>query len=208
MKNLILAIAALSLIGAVAGCNRSENSTSTTDTNTSSSFTQQTQNAKEGMSNAWESSKGVATNAWTDMKNGSTNAWDKTKEVAGNMAEDTKDAATNAWGKVKSWFESDTNNISDFSYAQKDAYVSQAQTNLTVLDQNIGTLADRSSATSTAPDAIQTVKDRRADLDKKFSDLKSATEDQWSDAKSAFQKSYDSVKDAMKQAWKSLSGNS
>jgi predicted nucleic acid-binding Zn-ribbon protein len=86
--------------------------------------------------------------------------------------------------------------------------VSQAQTNLTVLDQNIGTLSDRASTTSTAPDAIQTVKDRRADLDKKFSDLKNATEDQWTDAKAAFQKSYDSVKDAMKQTWNSLSGKS
>jgi len=215
MKNLSLVLMAATVTGLAAGCKQSTSDTTSPDTNAgtvytnaSNSFSQETQNAKEGMSNAWESSKGVATNAWTDMKNGSTNAWEKTKDVAGNVAEDTKDAAATAWGKVKSWFESDTNTISDLSYDQKDSYVSQAQTNVTVLDQNIGTLSDRSSATSTAPDAIQTVKDRRADLDKKFNDLKNATADQWADAKVAFQKSYDSVKDAMKQAWKSLSGNS
>jgi hypothetical protein len=216
MKNLSLALSALSIAALVAGCKPSGSSTPGSDTNadtnagsaytnTANSFTQQTQNAKEGISNAWESGKGEATNAWTDMKNGSTNAWDKTKEVAGNMAEDTKDAATNAWGRVKSWFESDTNSINDYSYSQKDAYVGQAQTNTVVLDQNISTLSDRASSTSTAPDAIQTVKDRRADLDKKLSDLTNATEAQWSDAKAAFQKSYDSVKDAIKQAWNTLS---
>jgi hypothetical protein len=73
MKNSLLFLAVLALF-AVTGCSQSDstNANSTSNTNTVA------QDAEQGASNAWQSTKDTATNAWADAKSGSTNAWNKT----------------------------------------------------------------------------------------------------------------------------------
>jgi hypothetical protein len=73
MKNSLLFLAVLASL-AVAGCSQSDssNGNSASDTNTTA------QDAEQGASNAWQSTKETATNAWADAKSGATNAWNKT----------------------------------------------------------------------------------------------------------------------------------
>ncbi len=74
MKRTLVLLAAVGLLGAAAGCNRSSSTNENPAVNTNGT----SQNAGESASHAWEDTKGAATNAWNATKVEATNAWNKT----------------------------------------------------------------------------------------------------------------------------------
>jgi len=214
MKNQNVLIAVLAIAAVAAGCNKNEPSseysaeTNSVETNAygfqtnEMGSTQQMENAAEGATNAWQNTSNASVSAWGGVKEGTSNAWEK-----------TKNATTNAWGGVKNTFESNgstndfgTNDYSNYTYAQKDAFVAQAQSDLSAMDQKITELSDKAANASESVKAdaqtkIQDLRDKRADLDQKLASVKNASEDQWDDAKAGFQQSYDDVKNSLQQAW-------
>jgi hypothetical protein len=112
-----------------------------------------------------------------NLKAGATNAWANTKY-----------AVTNTWAD----FTESLGASQDYPYDKKAAFVTSAQTDLNALDQKI-------QALPVNPDA--TLRDKRAALDQKLSDVENATPDNWDNAKTAFENSYAEVKGSVKQDW-------
>jgi len=180
-----LILAALAIATCIVGCKQSnpadEDSTAS-DTN-SLSVTQQLQNAKEVVTNAWQKTKDATSNAWSNVNQGTTNAWADIKD----SMQATK----------------------DYTYDKKDAFMASASADLDALDQKIKELSDKAatandSVKADAQTKIQGLRDKRAALDKKLDGVKNATEADWNDTKTAFQNSYDDVKNSLKQAWQWL----
>jgi chromosome segregation ATPase len=185
----------------VAGCNNQSGSEAGTDTNSVAT------NATMTASNAWQNTKEGATNAWDATKEASTNAWQKTKEVSTNAWEKTKEA----FGAGSGTNEVSTNYFSD-DFSQKDTYVAEARTTLDVVDQKIANLSDKISKAGDATKSqlqsqMQDLKDKRAELDQRYNDIKNSTADNWDNAKGAFEQAYYNVKDSIKSAWASLNNN-
>ena len=144
-----------------------------------------------------------------------TNVWNATKSVATNAWAGTKEAGSNAWQKAREAFASGigTNEVSTnyfgYDYSQKGAFVSQARMSLTELDLKASNLSNRiaTASDSTKADLQQTWRDiqsQRAELDRKFDDVKNASQDNWNDAKAAFTKTYHDVKADLKAGWDSV----
>jgi chromosome segregation ATPase len=191
MKKIALLASLASAILITAGCHKQSSDESDYDTNSVS-----TNSVSGSVSNAWQSTKEAASNAWQDTKEASTNAWDKTKAAFG------EGASTN---------EISTNYFAD-DFPQKDAFVAEARTTLDNLDQRISNLENKAASANDTAKAdlqqdIQDLKNKRADLDRKYEDVKNSTQDNWSDVKTAFETSYYSVRDALRSAWHSLSNN-
>jgi hypothetical protein len=184
MKNKPLILAALAITMLVpAGCKQSNPAEESPAAGHNNSVTQQLQNAKEAVSNAWEKTKETTTNALASAKEGTTNAWAGAKESMQSAV--------------------------DYTYGKKDAFVANANTELSELDQKMKELSDKAATASDSVKAdaqtkLQELRDKRAALDKKFDDVKNATEANWNDVKAGFQNAYDNTKESLKQAWQWL----
>ena len=51
---------------------------------------------------------------------------------------------------------------------------------------------------------LQDIKEKRAELDRKYDEVKNASQENWNDAKAAFSKTYYDVKADLKAAWDSV----
>jgi arylsulfatase A-like enzyme len=155
-----------------------------TETNSASSgFAEKWQNAKERSSNAWEDVKSSGVRAWENAKEGSSNAWSSLKGEVASVS-----AKTN------------------FAYSQKEAFIAQADGELTNLDQKIRQLSDKTAdaAASTKTEAqqkLQSIKNERGELNQKLDDAEKATQEEWNKAQAGFQKAYDDTKNSVKSAW-------
>jgi len=174
------------------------NSMATNDWYTNSLAT----NISTGGAGAWNDTRNMATNAWQTAKEGGSNAWQETKEISTNVWDKTKEA----FGGISSLNEISTNYFA-YDYSMKDNFVSEAQTNLIYLDSRISSLsAKMDNNNNPKPDfrqAVQAVKDRRADVGVKYDAVKSATADNWNDIKAAYVKSYLDLTAALETAWNS-----
>ena len=133
------------------------------------------------------------------------NAWEKTKEVTTNALAGMKEGTTNAWANVKDSMQS----AADYTYDKKDAFVAAAGEELNALDQKTKELSDKAASASDSIKAdaqikLQELRDKRAALDKKLDAVKNATEANWNEVKAGFQTAYDDTKDSLKQAWQWL----
>jgi hypothetical protein len=127
------------------------------------------------------------------------------KEDSSNAWEATKEGASNAWASVKLSLQSSAN----YSYDKKDAFVTDAQADLAVLDQKIKDLSDKVAASSDSVKAdaqakLQDLQTQRAALDKKLDDAKNSSEADWDSTKTAFINSYNDTKNSLKQDWQWL----
>jgi hypothetical protein len=194
--NLLLAFGAAALL--TAGCNNqpAEPAGGTNSVATNASLT---------ASNTWQTTKQDASNVWTATKDAATNAWQSTAE-----------AGSNAWHATKETFGAATNEISTnyfaCDYSQKDAFVAGAQTDLNALDQKTSTLAGKIAGASDSAKAdlqqkLQDINNRRADLGKRYDDVKNATAANWDDAKAAFVKAYFDFRATLKAGQDSLAAN-
>lgn len=186
-KPLILGTLAVAML-VTAGCTKTETSNeypATGDAN-SLSVTQQLQNVKEVV----------------------TNAWQKTKEVTTNVVASVKEDTTNAWANIKESLQA----ITGYTYDKKDAFVASASADVDAVDQKITELSDKvanasDSVKASAQAQLQDLNAKRAVLGQKLDDVKNSTEANWNDAKTGFKSSYEDVKDSLKQTWRSLTGN-
>ena len=95
--------------------------------------------------------------------------------------------------------------VSDYSYAQKEEFVNKMEKELARLKKDIIALEEKAketdgSAKTEAQTRIQEIKDGTKELEKKVSMLKDATEDKWEDIKVKFNESMDDVKEAIEKS--------
>ena len=138
----------------------------------------------------------------SSAKEMATNAWQKTKEVTTNAWEKTKTATVAAWTDMKE----SVGSTNDYTYDQKDEFVSKANADVSALDQKIQTWSDNAANASDSMKAdmqakLKSLNDQRAALSQKLDDVKNATAENWDSATSAFKSSYESVKDSLKNMW-------
>jgi hypothetical protein len=200
MKTITWLVTLTAAAGITAGCNRQS------DESNSGASSPATNDTTTTASNTWENTKASGSNVWNAVKTGATNAWDGTKETGSNLWAKTKDA----FGAGSS-----TNTISTnyfgYDYSMKDAFVSEAKTSLDDLDQQASSLSNRlASATDNTrtnlQENLQAINDKRAELGKKYDDIKNATQADWNDAKAAFAKSLYDVQADLKAGWDSVTG--
>ena len=95
--------------------------------------------------------------------------------------------------------------MKDFTYAQKDAFVKHMQTQLDALNKNLDELSakvDSSSDTvqAEAKPKMQALRDQAAKLNQQLTDAKNATESTWDSVKAGCQKGYDATVEGVNQA--------
>jgi hypothetical protein len=182
-KSISILTLIVAVTAVVTGCNRdSGNDNSTTvDTNTLTGTNDLSlDNTNPSVS---QQATAMATNAWAKTKEATTNAW-----------QDIKESLSSAW---------------DYSYDKKEAFMTDATNDLSVLDQKIQTLSDKAATANDNVKAdaqvkLQELRAKRAVLDQKLTDVRNSTEATWNDAKAGFQASYEDAKSSVKQAWQWL----
>lgn len=95
--------------------------------------------------------------------------------------------------------------MKDFTYAQKDAFVKQMQTRLDALNKNLDELSAKIDSSSDAVQAeakpkLQALRDQAAKLNQQLSDAQNATESTWDSVKAGCQKGYDATMEGINQA--------
>jgi hypothetical protein len=142
---------------------------------------------------------------WQTVKSDITNTWQDVKQTTTQAYVAVKTSTTQAWTSVKNSMQSAT----DYTYDKKNEFVAGAQTDLNALDKKFKNFSDKAANTtgSTKADAqakLQSLRDKRAVLDKKLDGVKKATAADWNDAKTAFKNSYDDTKNSLNEAWQWL----
>ena len=95
--------------------------------------------------------------------------------------------------------------MKDYTYAQKSAFVETMQTQLAALNRDLDQLSAKVESSSDTVQAeakpkLQALRDQAAQLNKQLDDVKNASESTWDSVKSGFKKSYEASKDGFNQA--------
>ena len=95
--------------------------------------------------------------------------------------------------------------MKDYTYAQKSAFVETMQVHLAALNRDLDQLAAKVETSSAAVKAeakpkLQALRDQTAQLNKQLDEVKNATESTWDSVKGGFKKAYESSKDGFSQA--------
>ena len=107
--------------------------------------------------------------------------------------------------KVQTETKQDTQDMKDYTFAQKDEFVKAMQIQLTALDQDLDKLSAKIDSSSDdikaeAKPKLQALRDQAAKLNQQLADASNATGSTWDSVKAGFQKAYDSTKDGFNQA--------
>jgi cytochrome c556 len=100
--------------------------------------------------------------------------------------------------QVQTETKQDTQDMKDYTYAQKDEFVKAMQTQLTTLNKDLDTLSakiDRSSdaVKAEAKPKLQALRDQAAKLNDQLADASNATESTWDSVKAGSEKAWDSL---------------
>lgn len=95
--------------------------------------------------------------------------------------------------------------MKDYTYAQKSAFVETMQGQLTALGRELDQLGAKVESSSDAVKSeakpkLQALRDQTTQLNKQLDEVKNATESNWDSVKSGFKKAYDSSKNGLGQA--------
>jgi chromosome segregation ATPase len=95
--------------------------------------------------------------------------------------------------------------MKDYTYAQKAAFVETMQTQLAALNRDLDQLSAKvekanDTVKAEAQPKLQALRDQTAQLNKQLDDVKNATESTWDSVKGGFKKAYESSKDGFNQA--------
>jgi cytochrome c556 len=95
--------------------------------------------------------------------------------------------------------------MKDYTYAQKSAFVETMQTQLAALNRDLDQLSAKIESSSDAVKAeakpkLQALRDQTAGLNKQLDQVRNATESSWDSVKSGFKTAYESSKDGFQQA--------
>jgi ABC-type transporter Mla subunit MlaD len=107
--------------------------------------------------------------------------------------------------KVKTETKEAAQDMKDYTYAQKAEFVTQMQSQLAALNQDLDKLSAKVESSSDAVKAeakpkLQALRDQAGQLNKQLDDVKNATESTWDSVKAGTKKAYDAVADGFKQA--------
>ena len=107
--------------------------------------------------------------------------------------------------KVKTETKQAAQDMKDYTYAQKDEFVKQMQSQLTALNQDLDKLSAKVESSSDAVKAeakpkLQALRDQAAQLNKQLDEVKNATESTWDSVKTGTKKAYAAVADSFQQA--------
>ena len=106
---------------------------------------------------------------------------------------------------VKTETKQATQDMKDYTYAQKDEFVKTMQTQLTALDQDLDKLSAKIDSSSDdikaeAKPKLQALRNQSTQLHQQLVDAQNATESTWDSVKTGFSKAYDATKDGFNQA--------
>jgi chromosome segregation ATPase len=107
--------------------------------------------------------------------------------------------------KVQTETKQDAQDMKDYTYAQKDEFVSAMQTQLTALDKDLDALSAKIDSSSDAVKAeakpkLQALRDQSTQLHQQLADAENATESTWDSVKAGSQKAWDSLKSGVTSA--------
>ena len=106
---------------------------------------------------------------------------------------------------VKTQTKEAAQDMKDFTYAQKDAFVKAMQTQLDALNKNLDELSAKIDSSSDAVKAeakpkLQALRDQAAKLNQQLAEAGNATESTWDSVKAGCQKGYDATLEGFNQA--------
>ena len=107
--------------------------------------------------------------------------------------------------KVQTETKEAAQDMKDFTYAQKSAFVETMQGQLAALNRDLDQLSAKVEKSSDAVKAeakpkLQALRDQTAQLNKQLDEVKNATESTWDSVKGGFKKAYESSKEGFQQA--------
>jgi cytochrome c556 len=107
--------------------------------------------------------------------------------------------------KVQTETKEAAQDMKDYTYAQKSAFVETMQGQLAALNRDLDQLSAKVEKSSDAVKAeakpkLQALRDQTAQLNKQLDDVKNATESTWDSVKGGFKKAYESSKEGFQQA--------
>jgi cytochrome c556 len=118
---------------------------------------------------------------------------------------DKEQSTSQQFNKVQAETEQAAQDMKDYTFAQKTAFVETMQTQLTALNKDLDQLSakvDKSSdaAKAEAKPKLQALRDQTAQLTKQLDEVKNATESTWDSVKAGSKKAYEELKDGFNQA--------
>ena len=107
--------------------------------------------------------------------------------------------------KVQTETKEAAQDMKDYTYAQKSAFVETMQGQLAALNRDLDQLSAKVEKSSDAVKAeakpkLQALRDQTAQLNKQLDEVKKATESTWDSVKGGFKKAYESSKEGFQQA--------
>ena len=107
--------------------------------------------------------------------------------------------------KVQTETKEAAQDMKDYTYAQKSAFVENMQTQLAALNKDLDQLAAKVEKSSDAAKAdakpkLQALRDQADKLNQQLDKAKNATESTWEDVKTGYKKAYNELKDGFQQA--------
>ena len=120
-------------------------------------------------------------------------------------ATDTREATAKQLDKVQTETKAASQDMKDYTYAQKTEFVEQMQGQLAALNRDLDQLSakiEKSSDTvkADAKPKLQALRDQADKLNQQLDKAKNATESTWGDVKDGTKKAYDELKDSFQQA--------
>ena len=107
--------------------------------------------------------------------------------------------------KVQTETKEAAQDMKDYTYAQKSAFVETMQGQLAALNRDLDQLSAKVEKSSDVVKAeakpkLQALRDQTAQLNKQLDEVKNATESTWDSVKGGFKKAYESSKEGFQQA--------
>ncbi|MDB6023056.1 MAG: hypothetical protein JWQ04_2913 [Pedosphaera sp.] len=123
--------------------------------------------------------------------------------VACKPSDDT--STQQQFDKVKLETKDASQNMKDYTYAQKNEFVSTMQTQLAAINRDLDQLSAKieksnDAAKAEAKPKLQALRDKADVLGKQLDQAKDATESTWDSVKAGSKKAYDELKDGFNQA--------
>jgi len=118
---------------------------------------------------------------------------------------DKEQTTSQQFDKVEAKTQQAAQDMKDYTYAQKAAFVETMQAQLTALNQDLDQLASKvekssDTAKAEAKPKLQVLRDQADKLNQQLDKAKNATESTWDDVKAGTKKAYNELKDGFQQA--------
>jgi chromosome segregation ATPase len=125
--------------------------------------------------------------------------------IASQVGCDQQSSTSKQIDKIEAKTESASQDIKNYTYAQKAEFTDKMQAELADLNRDLDQLSAKIDASSDAVKAdakpkLQALRDQTAQLNKQLDEVRNATESTWDSVKNSFKKAYESSKDGFNQA--------